>query len=647
MKLLKLTLENFKGFKEKEIVFNGSNTNIYAANGVGKTTIFDAYCWLLTGKDSKGRTDIEFRVIDPDSAEVVHDIQTSVEAELLISDKPIKVKRMQREKWVKKNGSIEKELTGTTFDYAIDGVPVPKQKDFDAWIEANIGANILRLTSDPAYFPNMDWKMQRQLLLDVCGDISDEDVIASNKELAELSKALDGKSVDNFKAIQAAKQKEIASSINDIPIRIDEATKSLMGLEDIESVIKSSQDLVDSHQTAVDKLNQERAGIVSGAGVENMKLEIDKYKLQLNQVNEAHKAKRKDAVSSIDSEIQVIKDSVAGSDQTISKLRYQYTANIQWISSYVDTMDELRESWSKVNADTFDESNFVCPTCGAKLPEDKAASLKVEFNTKRASKLEEIQNKGKSLKEKVEALKKANEGLLLDINKYSVADEKARNEIARLNTKKEETLRNFPTVENQQDYILITQKIDEINRNISLAKENVSKALEEMDEKISAAKEPLDKFRQKLASAQTEQKTRERIEQLKAEKEELKEANGDVMKWIRLCELFVTTKVEMLTDRVNKKFPGLTFKLFHQQVNGGIQETCELRMHGIPYRNLSNAQKAYAGMIVVQTLSSHFDANNPVFIDNREGVTKIPDTESQVISLFVSPEDQELRVENK
>ncbi|HCB4303611.1 TPA: AAA family ATPase, partial [Listeria monocytogenes] len=46
IKLLKLQLENFKGVKELEIDFQ-DNTSIYGANASGKTTILDAFTWLL------------------------------------------------------------------------------------------------------------------------------------------------------------------------------------------------------------------------------------------------------------------------------------------------------------------------------------------------------------------------------------------------------------------------------------------------------------------------------------------------------------------------------------------------------------------------------------------------------------------------
>ena len=60
IKLKKLILENFKGIKELKIDFSNV-TNIFGDNGVGKTTIFDAFTWLMFGKDSTDKKDFSIQ----------------------------------------------------------------------------------------------------------------------------------------------------------------------------------------------------------------------------------------------------------------------------------------------------------------------------------------------------------------------------------------------------------------------------------------------------------------------------------------------------------------------------------------------------------------------------------------------------------
>ena len=52
MKILKMRLENFQGVKELEIDPQGESSAIYGDNGTGKTTVYNAFTWLMYGKPS-------------------------------------------------------------------------------------------------------------------------------------------------------------------------------------------------------------------------------------------------------------------------------------------------------------------------------------------------------------------------------------------------------------------------------------------------------------------------------------------------------------------------------------------------------------------------------------------------------------------
>ena len=86
--------------------------------------------------------------------------------------------------------------------------------------------------------------------------------------------------------------------------------------------------------------------------------------------------------------------------------------------------------------------------------------------------------------------------------------------------------------------------------------------------------------------------------------------------------------------------------MFEKQVNGGINETCETLYKGVPYSSgLNNGAQINVGLDIIRTLSDYYDFKAPVFIDNAESVTDILDIEAQMIKLVVSPQDEELRIE--
>ncbi|EAH0703566.1 DUF2813 domain-containing protein, partial [Listeria monocytogenes] len=104
IKLLKLQLENFKGIKELEIDFQ-DNISIYGANASGKTTILDAFTWLLFDKDSTNKKDFAIKTLDT-SGNVIHKLNHVVTAQLNIDGEQIELSKKYMEKWTKSKGKL-------------------------------------------------------------------------------------------------------------------------------------------------------------------------------------------------------------------------------------------------------------------------------------------------------------------------------------------------------------------------------------------------------------------------------------------------------------------------------------------------------------------------------------------------------------
>ena len=110
-------------------------------------------------------------------------------------------------------------------------------------------------------------------------------------------------------------------------------------------------------------------------------------------------------------------------------------------------------------------------------------------------------------------------------------------------------------------------------------------------------------------------------------------------------ENFSRAKIEMLSSAINSQFKAVSFKMFEMQINGGMKETCEMTVDGVLYSSLNSAAKMQAGLDVIGALSRLYDVTTPIFLDNRESVSEIPEVPGQIINLFVSAGDKELRVE--
>ena len=122
IRLNRLNVKNFQGIKSFELVIGGKNASILADNAKGKTTIYNAFTWLISGKDSFNRSDFGIKPLDEEGNEI-HFLETEVEAELLVDGKPVKMKKVMTENWVKPRGQTKQEYKGNNTAYFYDEVP--------------------------------------------------------------------------------------------------------------------------------------------------------------------------------------------------------------------------------------------------------------------------------------------------------------------------------------------------------------------------------------------------------------------------------------------------------------------------------------------------------------------------------------------
>src|SRR5690554_6331605 len=116
IRLSKLTLKNFKGVKKQVFEPGDKNANIKGDNATGKTTVLDAFSWLLFDKDSEGKKDFKIKPLDENNRPI-HNLETEVEGVLSVDGKPLTLRKVFAEKWTKKRGQAQAEFTGHTTDY--------------------------------------------------------------------------------------------------------------------------------------------------------------------------------------------------------------------------------------------------------------------------------------------------------------------------------------------------------------------------------------------------------------------------------------------------------------------------------------------------------------------------------------------------
>ncbi len=641
MRLKSLTLRNFKGIRNFTLEADGNDVNIYGDNATGKTTLFDAFLWLLFDKDSQNRKDFEIKTLQADG-QPVHGLDHEVEAVLELDGRTFSLRKVFREKWTKKRGSATAEFTGHTVDYYIDGVPA-KKAEYEARIASIASEEVFKLLTSPTYFNEcLHWQERRRILLEVCGDVSDKEVIAAEPTLARLPEILQGRKLEDHRKVIAARKAEINKELEKIPVRIDEVQKNLPNLEGI--VPEKLQEDIAKLKAERAKKQEELARLEAGGAI------AEKTK-QLREIELEIMAAQKRAGERQAAKAQEVRAALNDLWKQISALQSQHRANEGQINADMLTIDQLeakiaslREEWYRVNAETFDEPD-TCPTCGQTLPEGKREEARAAFNRQKAERLEGITSTGKATRADVDRLK-------AEISKLEEQNTKLAEQIAQLESNADELKQTLDQLSRQVDmsgdltWLALQQRKQELEKEIEEMQAGNAAATAPVRQEIANLDMALEALEKAAAQVEARKRGLERIEELKAQERKLAAEYERLESELYLTEEFIRTKVRLLEERINSRFKLARFRLFDVQVNGAVVECCETTYQGVPYSGgLNNAARINVGLDIINTLAEHYGFAPPIWIDNAEAVTQLIPTKGQMIRLIVSEGDKTLRVE--
>lgn len=643
IKLLNLKLTNFKGIKSFELIADGQDIKVYGDNATGKTTVFDSFVWLLFGKDSQNSTQFEIKTLR--DGKPIHKLDHEVEATLSVDGQELTLKKVFKEKWTKKRGSVAESFSGHTTDYYIDGVP-SKKKEYEGKISEIVDEEVFKLLTNPAYFnEQLKWQDRRKTLLEIAGDVTDEEVIASNESLAKLTEILGNRSIDDHKKVIAAKRKEINQELERIPIRIDEINRNLPDVNGLDK--QAIETKLNDLSKQIDAKNEQISSIKNGSEVNEIKKQISDIDLQIANVRNEHTQNEQQELFKLKTRLQEEESNLTILRNDLSNKKEQKQMNESRIKDLEQQMDDLRNKWTEVNAKDFDhESNCKCPTCEQDLPVEQVEEVKQRFNLNKANELESINASGVELKNKVDELKQENEQIQKEIDKTTEIGKKKARDVEQLKEKIQQAESTVKPIEENEQYIKLHEEKEALEQKIEVLQQSVDESVQKIQQEVISLKEQQNALQMDLTKLQQTEQSLKRIAELEAQERKLAQEFEELEHQLYLTEEFIRTKVDLLEEKINSKFKYARFKLFEQQINGGLKEVCETTYEGVPYSGgLNNAARINVGLDIINTLSKHYGVQAPIFVDNAESVTRLIDIDAQVISLVVSEKDKQLRVE--
>jgi len=640
--LMQLSLKNFKGIKELTVKF-GNETNISGSNATGKTTINDAWRWLLFGKDSNDRTDFNIKTLNADNTPI-HFLEHEVSATIIVDDVQVVLKKVLHEKWVKPRGTIEQVMQGHETIYFYNDVPM-LQKEYQAKVDTICPEANFKILTDPLFFPGLPWAKQREMLFHIAGTLTDDEIASINPEFAKLMETIRLKNVTliEYKKEIAAKRLKIKNELDAIPTRIDEATKGMPQVQDWAAITTEIEQL----EGAIKSIEE---GISNKA--KEMQGEFAKYQ-EIQDKKNAKISRR----SAIEFEVKTSRNNLvsdlalrqSGFNTDISRKNndiYSLTSDNQSIAkriaSLIISLDALRDEWKSITASDIEitDDQMECPACkrafdGSDL-DTILHDLRANFLEDKAKKLAENVSKGKTISEEIKERSK-----LIDINISKIETLKA--EILTITEKRDEPTQEIPSLEkllsNNTEYVQLGKEIEE-----TIIPEKAPAVDTELQDEIRKDyRAGIDLLKAKLNNKEVIARTNLRIEELKASQSKLSQEQADLEKTDFTIQNFDKARIDAVEDRINRMFRVVRFKMFDQQLNGGEVPTCVCTVNGVPFPDLNTAMKINAGLDIITTLSEHFNIIAPIIIDNRESINEIPKMNQQIINLVVT-KDKSLKV---
>ncbi len=633
MTLTSMKIENFRVIKSFEISPNGSNLAVFGKNKRGKTTLYDAFLWLLFGKNSAGETKF---TIKPTT--IPEETENSVEAEFEVDGKPLILKKVYASKFVKTTG----EYKSSELECFINGVP-KKIREYEAEIAKIIDESKFKLLTNPKHFTEtLEWKKRREILFGMTESRTDAEIAEMFGGFEIIAQDLEntGDSTSLLKAI-SMQIKNNSERINILPKLINENASRIADISQTEEELNAEIGRIKSEIAA----NTEKIGALKTQSEVAESAEYLRLKQEYNDFlaeNDAFRREQENKAFEEQKHYREVKSELEGrKEKLVSKKSI--------LEMEIKNLNDIRNTLIKERNETSSEvwnGDEICPTCGQAIPQERIEKAKKDFELKKSEMLKINLSFGKDVRAKLDKA-------IADNNNVRNEIEAVEKEIEALVAPTSNGVFDLPDFEERKaEYLEKLNAEKAVDRSEGAVYFKEIKELEaangELEMKMYQASDLISKIHENAA-------LNSRIDELKTEQRNLRNEQAKLQQKADLVNDFIRFKVNNITESINKKFALARFKLFEpNKTNDGLQECCEaLAFNASRYNDINTAGKILVGVDIIKTLAEHYNLSVPLFIDNIDGLdsdsyTQLTDSISktmQLITLRVSDNDDTLRTE--
>lgn len=651
-----LSLLNFKGVRDLTIDFDAVSTNIYGRNGLGKTTIFDAFTWLLFGKDSQDRKKFDLKTLDSAGC-IIPQIPHEVSAILSINGEDVRLTRRFTEKWVKRAGQTAPVFTGNEEERFYNDVPC-SAREYDAKISDICNETVFKFITSPVCFTSQSAENQKQMLFKMAGSISDDEIAAGNEEFEALLRLITGKTLDEFKKEVSAKKSRLNAEISDIPGRIDEKKRdiSLIPEEDWAALEKEIAEKRNA-RTEIEKQLDEAAEAQRTTDRQKLEVIAELGKVRQSRTERINKIKedatkdyyeKKRNRDNIDNEIRSLRNIISMNERNISTAEREISECVSTRESLIKKYQALHKQRSEIQREqlTFDESEFVCPTCKRPLDiadiEAKQAEMTENFEKQRDERLQQVANKIEENQRLGKANNEKRTGYEAQITKYKEEISTAKSRIEELEASDEyrETLTEpdvTPLIASDSVIAELDKQIESLDAKTKAEATSINNS--ELKTQRATLTSEIEALTTRLSKRESRKRDEARCAELEKQYQSLNEQLAELEKLEFTMTEFSKARSEAIERRINGLFSLVKFRWIATAINGAEKETCEATLNGKPYATCSAGEKILIGLDIINAISTSQGIFAPIFIDNAESLTRELPMKSQIINLRVSFDD--------
>lgn len=645
----KLSLENFKG-QTRDFLPNEDVTKVFAKNATGKTKLYEAFAWLLTGY-TDATNGKNYELYDSTKELTPETPKARVRAEIMLDGVEYSVERSAQAKFVRKRNSLEYvKDTSDVYEMKLDDI-VTSSTDFNTWVEHNLGnTTLIPFMLLGERFANLtlsDRKKAREILEQVSGEVTMEEMQGDYTMIANDLKKY---SVEQLKERCKNKLKPLKLRHDELGTIID--TKMQLSatydaakvdalnkeIEDVKEAISAVDDMLLDSSKALEPIIKAR---------NEQKMKIDSLCSELSVRRHAHNDKNRELLEVVAKKIRNIDAENATIVAENKRKAHDWAYTEQQYHSEKDTLAMLRSQRERLIArrDEIMAREFTdttCATCGQKLPEELLEETRARFTKTKNEDLEIVVKQGKDVKGKIELCEKRIAELEEILAKGTEETPlKSKDALQEEYVELENKLVQFEATE---EYKSLSKEIEELRANMPTLNVDQS-GFAEQKEKLNATLEGLYAM---LGEYNVLGRIVEEVESLKSEKRDTEIEIVCIEGQLDNIKMYEEEKARIVSDRINKLLDDCSIVMYSRQKDGELRPDCViLDKKGVPYATTNNANRLNSALSLQRMFCANANILLPVFVDEAsiyddEHLPKYSDT--QCIYLYAS-NDNEMRTE--